>query len=65
MVSTTTRDQKWVGGSAAFYLGAWSFSRGLISMQVPAVELPERLLQKNFRALGLISIKIVYIALDS
>jgi hypothetical protein len=34
-------------------------------MQVPAAELPERLLEKNFRALGLISIKVVYMALNS
>ena len=34
-------------------------------MQVPAPELPERLLEKNFRALGLVGIKVVYMALDS
>lgn len=54
-----------MGGRIGRILSGAGAQRGLSSMQVPAVELPERLLQKNFRALGLISIKVVYIALDS
>ena len=51
----------WIGG----FLSGHVVQREMISMQVPALVLPGRLLEKNFRALGLISIKVVYMALNS